>query len=350
MARTLGKIYGSAPTNVATDNFAERLDRISQKITSRLNAKKRSKDSARARRTFIIRGYSREDEYEVFINTLKDPGIGNKAAPNNGWRPDSSWNLHLSPSFWLLIALRCTRAVREIHEDDPIGLFNVQKSLDSLVEYRRLRQVATNAISWQQYESGPMVEKADIEKLFYRLLQSADILCTTPAISCQRPYRAWKEELAQGIAIDEAGNISRPDLYSVWGNTLSPLAMAGDDKQLPPPVMSHNERDSDGNYHNRLGNDGRVSALEFFRGSGWPIYRLRTQFRMAEGLFDTCHHEVYPDLPFQYSTGSALINHPAGRALEQYLLDTYKGLRRSPPDPLQRYFSTVQAQSALWTR
>lgn len=52
-------------------------------------------------------------------------------------------------------------------------------------------------------------------------------------MSCQRPYRPWKEELAQGVAIDEAGNISRPDLYAVWGNTLLPMAMAGDDKQLP---------------------------------------------------------------------------------------------------------------------
>lgn len=39
---------------------------------------------------------------------------------------------------------------------------------------------------------------------------------------CKKPCEAWKNEIAKGIAVDEAGNINHPDLYSVWGNTLLP--------------------------------------------------------------------------------------------------------------------------------
>ncbi|RSM03075.1 hypothetical protein CEP52_007607 [Fusarium oligoseptatum] len=45
-----------------------------------------------------------------------------------------------------------------------------------------------------------------------------------------------------------------------------------------------------------IGTTGRVPAAA-------PIYCLRTQLRMATGLFELCHAEVYSDLPFQYGPG-----------------------------------------------
>ncbi|EHK26789.1 uncharacterized protein TRIVIDRAFT_8730, partial [Trichoderma virens Gv29-8] len=189
MAATLGQIYGTAPTHVATDNFAERLDRISQTVTSRRNKGKLPDDSTRACRTLVIRGYNTGEEYCAFINTLRDPRIGERAAASRKWKPDAHWKLHLSPSYWLLKALR----------------------------------------------------------------------------------------FPKGIAVDEAGNINRPDLYRVWGNTLLPCLMGGDDLQLPPTVMTVDEKDEEGHHRNRLAQDGKISALEFFRASGWPIFRLRTQ-------------------------------------------------------------------------
>ena len=66
-------------------------------------------------------------------------------------------------------------------------------------------------------------------------------------------------------------------MYSVWGNTLLPCIIAGDEKQLPPAVMTDNEKDEAGNYLNRLANDARISPLKFFfKASCWPIYRMRT--------------------------------------------------------------------------
>lgn len=344
MQASLGKIFAAAPTNVATDNFAERLDCISQNVIESLNQGKTG-DKTRARRTFIVRGYKPEDEYQAFINLLRDPELGNKAAPDN-WISESNWRLHLSPSFWLLMALR-SKAVCELHEDDHSDIHAVQRRLDMSAVCLRLRAVATGAMSWQEYESGSMVHRDAINNMFCTLLQSADILCTTPALSCQDDFKIWKEK-AKGIAVDEAGNISRPDLYCVWGNTLLPCALGGDDRQFAPANMTReDEKDSDGNHLNRFGGDARISALEFFRASGWPTFRLRVQLRMARGLFDICHQEVYSDLPFSYGSGSDLVNHGVGRALEGYLFTRFRELRPSPSGSLRGVFLHCQGTTCV---
>lgn len=274
MAATLGKIYATAPTHAVTDKFADRLGRITQRVTSRRNMGKLPGDKTRARRTLVLRAYNRDDEVDAFINTLRDPYIGDEAAPSRNWGPDAKWKLNLSPSFWLLMILR-SPAVRELHEDDSPALHQIQAEIDRSPLSERLRAVATGAISWQEYQSGSMVSRKVLNGTMGKIFWAADILCTTPAMSCEQPFRTWKETAAKGIAVDEAGNISRPDLYSVWGNTLLPCLLGGDDKQLPLAVMTLEERDEQGNYLNRFGQHGKISALEFFKGSGWPIFRLR---------------------------------------------------------------------------
>ncbi|KAM0249672.1 hypothetical protein ACHAQJ_008969 [Trichoderma viride] len=339
MAATLGKVYATAPTNAATDNLAERLNQISQRVTARHNEGKLAGDNTRARCTFILRGYKPDEEYEAFVNVLKGRS-GDEARPNGMWSIDSKWNLHLSPSFWLLMVLR-SPAVRELSEDDPLAVYEMQAKMDIRGNCASLRAVATGVITWQEYES-QKVEDGEIFAMFDHLLSNADIVCTTPAVSYQRPFKGWKEESAKGIAVDEAGNISRPDLYSVWGNTLLPCLLSGDDRQLPPTVMTLDNKGIEGDYMhlNRLGQDAKISALEFIRASGWPTYRLRTQLRMANGLFDTCHREVYSDLPFTYGPGSSIdiANHSVGQALEKYLTTRFPGLTPSRPGALQEVF------------
>ncbi|KAL7931583.1 hypothetical protein V8C35DRAFT_282577 [Trichoderma chlorosporum] len=274
MAASLSKIYGTAPTHAATDNFAEQLDRISQSVTRRRNEGKRSGDETRARRTFVMRGFASSKEVTAFVNTLRDPQLGDKAAPNREWSIDSKWTLHMTPSFWLLMVLR-SPAVRELHEDDPEAVHEMQKRIDSRRDCERLRAVATGKISWQEYEGGQMVENWAIQEMFVNLLWDADILCTTPAMSMQKPFARWKMMEARGIAVDEAGSIGRPDLYRVWGNTMLPCLLGGNDEQLPPVVKTDDDKDIEGYHINRLAQDAKLSALEFFTASGWPIYRLR---------------------------------------------------------------------------
>ncbi|PNP55868.1 hypothetical protein THARTR1_04088 [Trichoderma harzianum] len=84
MAATLGKIYAFAPTQVATDTFAERLSRITNTVTDRYNRG----NSTRRRRALIVRGYKFRDEYDIFIGLLRNPHTGGTTTTN--WRADSN--------------------------------------------------------------------------------------------------------------------------------------------------------------------------------------------------------------------------------------------------------------------
>ncbi|KAL6798046.1 P-loop containing nucleoside triphosphate hydrolase protein [Trichoderma sp. SZMC 28012] len=282
MNATLGKIYAVAPSHVAVDTFAERLARISQNVAARCNRDKERGDRTRTRRVLVLRGYKFGDEYDAF---------------------------------WLLMVLRSPA--------------QMQRDMDSRSEFGRFCAVATGSITWEEYQRGETVPQGFVTGMFLHLVKQADILCTTPALSCTLPYRTWKEESARGIAVDEAGNISRPDLYTAWGNTLLPCLLSGDEKQLRPNIMTLIDHDADHNAINRFAPDGLISPLEFFTATGWPIYRLRVQLRMARGLFDMCHREVYNDLPFTYGVGSNIARHGVGVTLENYLARRFPGL--APP-------------------
>ncbi|UKZ77015.1 hypothetical protein TrVFT333_004731 [Trichoderma virens FT-333] len=259
MSITLGPILASAATDVATDNFAEHLNRISERFTRRLNESKRLDDSP-AGRILVVRGYFEEDEIEAFQSLLEHPQMGDAAAPRSNSSYRAPWRLQLSLTFWLLVALR-SPAVRPLHYEDNEEIHLLQSYLDHRGEFERLRNVAAGVISFEEYKNGRMVSPYVIKHLFQGILRHADILCTNPALSCNGLYAPWKKYVARGIAVDEAGSISRPDLYSLWGNTLLPCLLCGDDKQLAPRLMSFGQRDYLGNSVNRHEHD--------VTGSGW---------------------------------------------------------------------------------
>lgn len=336
---SLGKIYGSGPTHVAVENFSARLGCITASVTNRYNKDKKADDPSRARRLLVIRGNKINDEVEAFFNLLKSPRIGNAAAPNRWWTPPSKWTMHLSLAFWLLVLLR-SPGVQELHPDDSVAIFKLRDTIDKRDDLARLRAYGSGAMEMAEYEKGVTVPRLEIEAIMREIVFAADIVCTTPVRSCQEPYATWKNEHARGIAIDEAANISRPDLYTVWGNTLLPCLMAGDEMQLSPTVMTMGDKDAGGNLLNRLGNDGKISPLSFLKATGWPIYRLRTQLRMANGLFDLGHDEFYSDVPIEYGLGCdiGLPGHQIGRQLETFLNQRYPELTPAQPGTMQEVF------------
>ncbi|KAL6824147.1 WD40-repeat-containing domain protein [Trichoderma camerunense] len=325
MSIALGPIYACAATDVAADNFAEHLNRISEKFTSRLNEAKALGESP-ARRILIVRGYDIDDEVAAFHKLLENPRIGDKAAPPYNFALKPKWRLHLSLAFWLLVALR-SPAVRPFHCDDPVGIQSLQSYLHNQSNLKRLRDVATGVIGYQEYKNGHTVDADRIRFMFRNILRCTNILCTNISLSCQRPYDSWKS-LAKGIAVDEANNVGRPDLYSVWGNTLLPCLLCGDDKQLEPRVVSFGQKDEKGHFVNRLEDDGKLSALLFFKGNRWPVFRLRTQLRMATGLFDLCYEVVKDMSDFRYGPDCdiSLDRHACGRELEAFLQKRFPGL------------------------
>lgn len=81
--------------------------------------------------------------------------------------------------------------------------------------HSRLRDVARGIIPWAVYEKEQTLAAGVIGGGLTTMLFAADILCTAPALSEQKKFREWKNEKAKGVAVDEAGNISRPDLFCV---------------------------------------------------------------------------------------------------------------------------------------
>lgn len=77
-----------------------------------------------------------------------------------------------------------------------------------------------------------------------------------------------------------------------------------------------------------------MSAMEFIQGTGMPVYRLHTQLRMAEGMFDMMAKLIYPEVPVKYgnSRSSASPSFAAGHALESFIQEKYPGQATPPPD------------------
>ncbi|KAF7559871.1 hypothetical protein G7046_g4292 [Stylonectria norvegica] len=348
MIAGLGQIYGSAPTHAAVDNFAYRLFQIDEDIVKSVN--KNAADGPVARCKIIVRGYKPLDELAAFRKLLRDPQAGDSAASSASWRRDSKWKLKGSMAYWMLMLLG-SKAVRELGQDDSASLhalhaeFHADKSLDTL------RSVAQGKEPWNAFSDCNQNKTTFLQHLFEKLLAIADIVCTTSALSEQKPYQDFKNKRAKGIAVDESGSITRADLYSVWGNTLLPCLLVGDEKQLKPVVMTTLDVDNNKNLRNLHAPDAGVSPLLFFKANGWPIYRMRTQFRMAYGMFDLCQQVIYSDLPAEYGPGCdiSLPIHQIGHDLEKFLRARYPTLAAPPPDKFRPAFISCKGCRAIRT-
>jgi len=62
MQATVGRILCSGPSNVAVDNLARRLDRITRSVCARYNEAKADNDPTRARHRLIVRAFNHQRE------------------------------------------------------------------------------------------------------------------------------------------------------------------------------------------------------------------------------------------------------------------------------------------------
>ncbi|RSL50912.1 hypothetical protein CEP54_011672 [Fusarium duplospermum] len=365
MHAKLGKILCSAPTNVAVDNFANRLERRARAVVKRYN-KGLQEGQARRRRPLVVRAFKPKQEDDAFVELLRKPQTLNKGVPKSTWGVPSKWTLPMSCTFWLLVVLR-SPLVRELHPDDCEALHHIQEEIDRREDLASVRELAKGNITWEQFKDIPG-GPGSLDKVctwLREIPRLADLLCTTPAATKNvKEYREWKEGVARGIAVDEAANMHRSDLYCVWGNTLLPCFLFGDPKQLPPAIMTDNEQervlpsgDADGkgkgkrkneakdnevtvSYINRFAKDGKISALQYLQASGLPVYRLKTQLRMAKGMFDMMAGSIYPDIPFEYAASRSIDNaeFQIGRDLEAFALARFPALAKCPEGALKPFF------------
>ncbi|KAB5543147.1 AAA domain-containing protein [Coniochaeta sp. 2T2.1] len=337
--KTFGKILASGPTNISVDNLASKTDLLATKIVDKAN-----KDAATPHHyPMVLRGHKPADELQNFVYALEHPADPVADGARSRWKPPPKWHLELSVAFWLLAVLRSS-AVRGLREHDSQALQDLQRDVDGRSELATLRALATGEITMKEYHAARHPPETVLKALLQQVVDCADVVCVTPAGACKTLtcdwYSNFKEFSAKAIVVDEAGNIDRADLYCVWGNTLLPCILGGDARQPEPAVMTDNDHDLAGNLLNRFAADGRVSPLEFLQASGLPCYRLTTQMRMANGMFDWVCDVMYKDLPLQYGRFSS-VDHErfaAGRALEKYLVSKYPDIDPAPEGKLLPVF------------
>jgi hypothetical protein len=278
-------------------------------------------------------------------------------ADNDAYRKRSPsdtprWQLTLSASNWFLAVLRSEPlwkskidvAVKSLHPADAKFLHELQAEYDKEAEVngplKRLSQLARGEMTWTEYCQDTMVDKSFIVKQMQRIVDNADIVLTTPAGSQHDWYKSvWAK--AKVVAIDEAGCMSKADLCSIWGNTLRPIILGGDVKQLPPAMMELMNVDANGNNMNRFALAGRISALGWLQATGLPTFRLLYQMRMANDMFGLAQELFYGDHRIAYGPGSdpSLESHVVGRQFEEFLGQCpFKGYKRPPSSTLQPIF------------
>lgn len=90
----------------------------------------------------------------------------------------------------------------------------------------------------------------------FELVLMADYVATTPNATTRSPYKE-SMRAAPAVVFDEAGAMCVADALMVWGPTMRPCAMGGDEKQLPPAVMDRE--------NNRFYEQGGVSVLQHWQ-------------------------------------------------------------------------------------
>lgn len=140
-------IFATGPSNIAVDNLAERIERVTRKACDVHNrGMPLGRKDTRQSRPFVVRGYRAALENEALLRLLQDPTA--IAEPDKEFGIAGRWKLPLSLAFWVLVCLdsRATRDIRTLHTDDHKALHDLHKKLQA-DSYKGLRDVATEAIS-----------------------------------------------------------------------------------------------------------------------------------------------------------------------------------------------------------
>ncbi|CZS81590.1 unnamed protein product [Fusarium graminearum] len=102
MQAKFGQILCSAPTHVAVDDFANRLDQITRSIAEEYNKGKKADDPSRLRHRFMLRVFTSNNELRALRALLEKPDAID-AAGKTGYRsPDSRLLLEAASIFSLL--------------------------------------------------------------------------------------------------------------------------------------------------------------------------------------------------------------------------------------------------------
>lgn len=301
-----GPVIVCTPTHAAASNIAARVTKLAGIAYGK----------AKEPTPIVIRGFSgRTEERQVKSHCL---GLGKPETT------DDQWDFSLSLVQWML-------RIFEI-EGQTLSKIVVKPALRELVntlranpDVQKLRQTLIDKRGYSVANSNTFRDVAT------RILAVADVVCCTTYASTQDILAQWTRNTAKFTFLDEAGAMSMPEALMPWFDG-RPLVMAGDVRQLPPCVMTSNEKTSAGRPLNYFEKHQEISALERLMRMQWPCWGARRQNRIVKGGFDLAKDIFYPDLgeKFEYAQHCAVEHHPVAAKVEMWLRGRFPAMAASP--------------------
>jgi hypothetical protein len=219
------KVYASGPTHIAVNNFAERTDRVDAQAVDHCRRHGEGTDPPRVRR-LIIRARQLNDNVRAVRMLLEKPALTEaEMFPWQAGRNDR-WQLQNSLAYWILKAVG-SPAVAELDDCDPEAVRAMRDGIVSVHGGQRLLD-AIKAGDWDIIAVDKAVDPPALRGLMNDLQHAADMIFGTPAMATKDFYSNWINLCVGAFAVDEAANMRRADMIRVWGNSLLPMAMAGD--------------------------------------------------------------------------------------------------------------------------
>ncbi|KAG5759196.1 hypothetical protein H9Q72_012672 [Fusarium xylarioides] len=355
----------SAPSNIACDNIEERVSGMAQSIVEQL-----PQGNPQPRIPMSVRGFALHKEARKLMSLLR----GHSVKEDNELDP-SPWKFHHSLCWWTARALGYElEGIKQLdvdRENEDLGkLYTKLQGLDDVVpscptdeddsdnsdseveittkrtfeEFAALVQIARKTMTFEEYEErqkaqGKKIElRNDIGRLMREVVRCANFVTVTPAMAGSQPYKSFNASHAKAALFDEAAAMHRTDGLMVFGNSMRPVFAVGDEKQLPPTLLTMGETYPDGTAVNRFGQDAKLSWLSWLLHLEVPAFHLYKQHRMAQGMFDLSRRLTYSHLEarFSYGPSAALENYPFAGAIREFLND-HHGLHL-PPDIMSPVF------------
>ncbi|KAK2025622.1 hypothetical protein LX32DRAFT_730677 [Colletotrichum zoysiae] len=261
---------------------------MSQKVVEALN-KGAGPDSPR-HIPLVVRGYNIKKEVGSFIRLIVKGNIE--------WEM-SKWSQELSPCEWLLKLVNFDEF--DLHPLDSPKVFQIRQDFRHNRQYAGLRafvagdiplrkvkdftaEGAASSGSDNEYRNMTVQKQRDrrlraehwarelIKSPLERIIQSADVVCTTTHMSRDVTYNTFRES-AKAIVLADAGSMQKAEAIVVWGPSFKPCAIGGDVGRKTRLFIDPSHMQGD-KYSNHFGPEARISVLRHMMGSGNAIFIL----------------------------------------------------------------------------
>lgn len=197
----------------------------------------------------------------------------------------------------------------------------------------------------------PSGQEFALDRIMGTIFKMVGVCAVAPSLAVNKgtldhpePWGEWRETECQAFVLDEAGNMTKADAVRATGNSDMTMCMFGDDDQLKPTVMSSQDKLGDDSYHRHVP-EAEMSPLKWAKVHGCPVFVMRTQFRMAKGMYDMTQAVSYPNEPSEYRPVLSDITHDChrpGRLLSEFMKEKWPLLRNPPADMLWSTFLDTQ--------